>query len=79
MQGGWGGIVAVQVKRKLQSVFMKYSFTPAYWLDEQPLVLSWLTIPRLEIIHLNAAFKHFLKLLNGNRCVHTEGTFLICF
>lgn len=27
-----------------------------------------LTIPRLEITHLKAAIKHFLKIPSGNRC-----------
>lgn len=47
---------------------MKYLFSPAFWVDEQLMVLSWLAIPQSKTIDLNATFKHFLKITNVNRC-----------
>ena len=38
-----------------------------------------LPFPRLEIIHLSAAFKHFLNILNGNRCGQCWGIVCLSF
>lgn len=47
MQEGGGATAAVRVRRRFQGVFMKYLFTPACWVDEQPMALSQLAMSQI--------------------------------
>lgn len=47
MQEGGGATVAVRVRGRCQGAFMKYLFTPACWVDEQPMALSQLAISQI--------------------------------
>lgn len=61
------GVVTVESK-KIQGMFMKYVFLPAFWANEQLWFCAGLPFSGLEITHLSAVFKHVLKIASVNRC-----------